>query len=147
MATLAEIEALTRKYAGHRETLGAHLRGLDDALRAEKRERLPSIKRALNATAAAESDLRAAIADSPGCFEKPRTQVFHGVKVGFQKGKGKVEYDDADRVVALIRKHLPEQAVLLVKVTETPVKKTLAELPAADLKRLGVTVEDSGDQV
>ena len=35
------------------------------------------------------NDLRAALAASPELFVKPRTQIFHGIKVGFVKGKGK----------------------------------------------------------
>ena len=38
----------------------------------------------------------------------------------------------------------PDKMDLLIKTTEKPVKKSLEQL-AADLKRLGVTVEESGD--
>uniref|UniRef100_UPI00248EC44C hypothetical protein n=1 Tax=Thalassobaculum salexigens TaxID=455360 RepID=UPI00248EC44C len=51
------------------------------------------------------------------------------------------------KVVELIIKHLPEQTESLIKVTETPVKSALANLPTADLKRIGVTVTQTGDQV
>jgi hypothetical protein len=50
-------------------------------------------------------------------------------------------------VVARIKKHLPEQADVLIKLKETPVKDALAQLSAAELKKLGVTVSEAGDQV
>jgi hypothetical protein len=73
--------------------------------------------------------------------------VLSGVKLGYQKAKGTLDYDDAEAVCARIRKHLPEQADVLIATRETPVKTALAQLPAADLKRIGVTLSDAGDQI
>jgi hypothetical protein len=78
---------------------------------------------------------------------RPRSAVFHGLKVGYAKGTGKLEITDPATVVKLVRKHFPEQFDLLVKTKETPIKKTLQELPAADLKKLGITIQDTGDVV
>jgi hypothetical protein len=78
---------------------------------------------------------------------KPRTVILHGIKVGYRKATGKIEFDDAEQVVKLIRKHFPDQFDVLVKVEETPVKKALANLTAAELKKLGIEVSDSGDEV
>ena len=47
----------------------------------------------------------------------------------------------------MIRKHFPDQAEILIKTTETPVRKALAMLPAADLKKIGVVMEDEGDEI
>lgn len=69
------------------------------------------------------------------------------MKVGYQKGKGTISFEDADSVVARIKKHLPDQADVLIKLKETPVKDALAQLSAADLKKIGVTVSEAGDQV
>ena len=41
--------------------------------------------------------LRALIEESPELFEKPRSVVLHGIKLGYQKGKGGIVWDDADR--------------------------------------------------
>ena len=71
----------------------------------------------------------------------------YGVKVGFEKGKGRIEWDDDDTVVRLIEKHFPEQADILIKTKKKPAKKALAQLSVAELKKLGVTVEETGDQV
>lgn len=80
-------------------------------------------------------------------FDTPRTVVFYGIKVGLQKGKGAIEWDDDAQVVKLIEKHFPEQADVLIKTTKKPVKKALAQLTVAELKKLGIVVEETGDQV
>ena len=73
--------------------------------------------------------------------------TFHGVRIGFMKGKGKIEWDDGEQVVKLIKKHFPAQADALIATTEKPVKAALQQLAAADLKRLGITVEESGEVI
>ena len=50
-------------------------------------------------------------------------------------------------MVARIKKHLPEQADVLIRTKEAPVKEALAQLTAAELKKIGVTIEDAGDTV
>ena len=47
----------------------------------------------------------------------------------------------------LIKKHLPDQAELLIDVVETPAKNAIAMLPVTDLKRIGANVKAAGDQV
>ena len=54
-------------------------------------------------------------------------------------------YTDAEKVCALIQKHFPEQMDTCVKITMAPVKTALAQLPAADLKKIGVQVIETGD--
>ena len=93
-----------------------------------------------------EAALRALVEANPGCFIRPRTQVFAGIKVGYAKGKGALSFDDADSVVARIKKHLPEQADVLIRTKEAPVKEALAQLSAAELKKIGVTLSEAGDQ-
>ena len=73
--------------------------------------------------------------------------ILYGIKIGFQKGKGEITWEDKDQVVKLIHKHFPEQAEALLKVTEMPVKTALAQLSAADLKKLGVTIIETGDEI
>ncbi|HNW37160.1 MAG TPA: hypothetical protein PKM25_19620, partial [Candidatus Ozemobacteraceae bacterium] len=49
-------------------------------------------------------------------------------------------------VVKLIRKHFPEQVDVLVKITEKPVQSALNQLTVGDLKKLGVSVSEGGDE-
>ena len=144
---LAEIEALTRRYASARTVLRGRMDGLQAEVDAARRRRLPGIRKAVAAAAAARDALQAAISGHPDAFVRPRTLVVEGVRIGFVKQKGRLVFADRERVVALIRRHFPEQAEVLVKVTEAPVRAALARLPASDLKRLGVSVEETGDAV
>lgn len=141
------IQQLTRDFADAREILSNRVQNLNDEIDAAKRRLLPGIKKAVDAAKERKEALRAAIEQNPTLFVSPRTMVFFGVKVGMQKGKGKIEWEDADQVVKLIKKHLPEKADTLVKTTEKPIKKAISNLSVADLKKLGITVAESGDTV
>lgn len=145
--TLEGIEATTKNYRAARDLLGGRVRQLQDELEAAKRRAEPLIRAALQSAKAAEQELSAAIASSPGLFRKPRTQVFHGVKVGIEKGKGALVIADQEQTLKLIRKHLDDQYELLVKTTLKPVKSAIGQLTAADLKRIGVELCETGDQV
>lgn len=134
-------------YARARSLLVERVTALDDGLTALRRNHLPAIRRAIDRAGEAENALRALVAGHPECFAKPKTLVIAGVRVGYGKGKGRLEFDDADAVVARIKKLLPDQAEVLIRMKETPVKEALAQLPAADLKKLGVSVTDAGEQV
>lgn len=145
MATIREIEEMTKRFADAREAL---IDARSDFL-AERstleRKHFPKLRRLAVRLKEARVALVAAVESSPQQFEQPRTVIFHGVKVGFRKGTGKIEWENDAQVVRLIRRHFPDQFDLLVKTTEKPVKGTLKDLPAADLKKLGVTVESTSD--
>jgi hypothetical protein len=145
--TLGEIEKLTRDYAAARERLAERVRELEDEVEKVRRLRMLGIKQRLEAATQKHSELYAAIEGAPELFRQPRTLMIANIKVGFQKGKGEIKWDDDARVVELIRKHRPDEFDVLVKTTERPVKSALAMLAAGDLRRLGVTVVESGDQV
>lgn len=147
MTTLKDIEVLTREYADSYQNLASDVEVLEAAIRTFKKKALPGIKRAAQAAAVAKEKLKAAIEAAPALFEKPRTRLFHGVKVGFVKAKGTIEWDDADRVRILIERHLSDKMDMLCKVTYRPLKDAIAQLPATDIKRIGCRVVETGDQV
>ncbi len=147
MATLGDIERLTKDYADWRAQLADAVLAAEEDIAMMKRHHIVAIKRKVEAVAERQSALKAAIEDSPELFRKPRTMIIHGVKIGFQKEKGKISWSDAGQVIKLIKKHLADQAELLIKTTEKLVKGALQQLPAADLKRIGVTVGADGDAV
>jgi len=147
MATLSEIERSTKAYADARDKLAATLKKLEDQIEALKRQYMPGIKVQVGIAKEMEAHLKAELEDSKALFVKPRTIIMHGIKVGFEKGKGKIEIADNDQVVKLIEKHFPDQVDVLIKTTKKPVKKALANLTVAELKKLGITVEDTGDVV
>lgn len=147
MATMEKIEKLTRNYADARERLAETVQALEDKIEAIKRQYLPGIKIQVGIAAQEKADLKAAIEDGKELFVRPRTVIISGIKVGLEKGKGRIDWDDNDTVVRLIEKHFPDQAEVLIQTKKKPVKKALANLSAGELKKLGIQVEDTGDQV
>ena len=147
MTTLADIEKQTRAYAAARDVLTERVQMLEADIEAAKRRRLRGIKEAVRKVKDIEAALHNSIEGAPHLFQKPRTLVISGIRIGITKGKGKISFSEPDQVVRLIRRHFPNQADTLVAVKETPVKKALANLSVAELKRIGVIVEETGDEV
>lgn len=147
MATLLELDKKTKEYSDARSSLVAIVQEINDEIDSIKRRKMISIKAAVAKSKEKKAVLEEAISDSKDCFVKPRTIILHGIKIGFLKGRGKIELDDPDQVVKLIKKHFPEQAEVLIKTTEVPIKDLLNSMSAADLKKLGISVQDSDDQI
>lgn len=145
--SMHEIERHAKALADARERLGAIVSELNADLDARMRQSMPALKRAVAAAADKHDALKGAIQLAPMLFVKPRTVTLHGIKLGYAKGKGSVEFDDADQVVKLIKKLHPDSVDVLIAVKEEPVKNALAQLSAAELKKLGVTVEGTSDVV
>jgi len=145
--TITDIESLTKCYAEHRAALSERVGRLEAALADCKRQHLAGIKTAVGRAAQAEGALRAALTASPALFVRPRSLILHGIRVGWQKQKGTLEWDDDAQVVTLIKRHCPEDADALIVTTQKPCKSALAELEVAELKRLAVRVTGTGDAV
>ena len=147
MATMEDINQKTKEYSEARGVLEGRVQHLNNMIEEAKRRLLPGIKRAVDAAAEKKAALKAAIEEGAGLFQKPRTVVMYGIKVGLKKGVGEIEWEDADQVIKLIKKHFADQADVLIQTKEKPLKKALQQLSVADLKKLGITVEETGDQV
>lgn len=145
MYTMQDIEALTKTYAGAREELRERLQALREELERARRARIQGIKNSLARLTAAHDELLEAISDSPGLFDRPKTHILHGVRVGWMKRKGAIEYADVERTIELIEKHLADKAPTLIKVKKTPIAAAIAELPGRELKTIGVTLKDDVD--
>lgn len=144
---LQEIITRAEALAIARAQLNDLVSALNAGIEALKADKLPEVNAAINVAAYAWKTLEEEIAEHPELFTKPRSLSAHGIKFGFQKAKGSLEIADPDRTVLLIEKHLPDQVELLIAVKKSPVKDALAQLPAADLKKLGVQVKDTDDVV
>jgi hypothetical protein len=146
---LLPIDQAAERYRRARDVLRQLAADAQLELARVKEAHLPLLRRALADVAIADAELRAAVRQSPGSlWERVRTRVVHGVKVGWQKARGRVEWDDEARVIERIRKQLPtEQAELLIRRKESVHKPAVYDLTAADLKRLGFRVTDDCDQV
>ena len=147
ISPIAGIDVLARRYADARATVAARIDLYQDELRALQRKHVPAIKQAAGVAAQRQSELQAEIAQHPDLFVKPRTLVLHGIKVGFQKGKGSIVCDDQEQAVERIEKHFGELAPLYLIITKKPKASALIELDVATLKKLGLAVQDTGDAV
>lgn len=144
---LQQIESQCRTLDEARSLLSLRVQGLEADLDAARKKALPAIKAAVRKAAAAQAELRASVEAAPELFAKPKTQVFHGVQVGYRKGKGTMEWEDDDALVAKIRKAFGDEADQYLIIKPKPSKTALNELEAKALRALGVTVEEAGDVV
>jgi len=142
-----DFERLAQDLSGARMMLKEIVSSLEMEISALKKKQLPAIRKWASASAERQTALHQAIEENPGEFVKPRSRILHGIKFGYQKQKGETTWEDDAKVVALIRKHFAELEDVLIKVVETPVKKALGQLAAAELKKLGVSVENDTDEV
>lgn len=146
--TLDDIEQLAERYAEDRGAVADQVMALQAAIDQAKRAALPAIRQAVCRASESRDRLQAAIEEGKGLFRRPRTRVFSGIRVGLQKSKGKVQFDDEEKVIARIRAQLPkDQAELLIRTKESVHKPGVYDLTAGDLKRLGIRVTDDCDQV
>ncbi len=148
MTTIDNVEDATRAYAAARARLAAEVEALETALAEVRRRHIGAIKTLADKAGTQQAGLRALIEQVPDLFDRPKTITVDGVKVGYRKAKGKVVVVDEAATIARIRKLLPaDQAELLIRRTEAVHKPGVYDLIAADLKRLGITIEDDTDEV
>lgn len=148
MATLGDVERLTKEFADAWDKMGDTLRDLDDKVEALNRQYLPGLRTQERILEERKHALKTALENSPEIFTKPRSIVIHGFKVGLQKGKGEVSWvkKATGKVVDLIKKLHPDRADIFIRTTEEPNKDTLKTLPTADLMKLGLTVGGTSDE-
>jgi len=149
MASLALVEQKTQEYAASRQNLNDLVYLLNEKIVILKEEHLPGIREAVAETANKKEALSAVLEESKGLFVKPKTMIIMGIKIGFAKGKGKLSWDTPEMVLKRIKALFtePKEQSLYIKTKETPIKKTLQDLPAGTLKKLGITVSDVGEVV
>lgn len=143
---LAGIEKLTSVFADDYNGVRAIVADWQNEIETIKEKYLTALRRAVKRARDSREELRAAIAAAPELFESPRTFVFHGVKVGFAKGKGRLEIPDEDFTVGRIMELLDEPENF-IRVVESPNKEALVGLPADTLKKLGVKIVNTEDSV
>lgn len=144
---LDDIEALCGRLAYARSVLETRTGELQSRMDTLVRRRLPGIKAAVARAAEAQAALQQAIEAHPDLFERPKTKIFHGLRVGYRKSQDTVTWEDDDTLVARIEKVFEDEADRLLLIHKKPSKDALAELDAALLKRLGVAKQPGEDQV
>ena len=92
MGKMASIEILTAEHGKARDLLTQRAGELQTDIAKLKRRRLPGIKSALDVVRRSHDELRIAIDDAREDFKKPRTRIFHGIRVGLKKAKGSLKW-------------------------------------------------------
>lgn len=144
---MEQIETKAKAHANAREKLTEIVTALQDGIDALKHSHMARLKAAVNKAADTSDELLQLVNESPELFTKPKSVIFHGIRLGYQKEKGKIEFDDPDLVIKLIRKHLPDLADTLIATAEKPSRDALNNLTAEQLKKIGVTVTSDTDVV
>lgn len=144
--TLNDIERRAKLFAVAREHLAAKLTALNDGIEALQREALPDLKRAIARASEHQIKLDALLQQRPDLFVKPRTTIFHGIKLGYQKTKDSLEYD-AEMVIDQVKEHLPEKASGLIRTKEELVPEALKLLTPDERKAVGITDVLGKDEV
>jgi hypothetical protein len=145
--TFDQIDIRCADFARRRAALYDRLSVLEAELQSVKRRHLKAIKRCTALAAESEATLRAAIEDAPDLFAKPKTHILHGIKVGYRKGLGALDWEDDEELVRRIEKLFGDLAGDYLIVKKTPSAEALEACDATTLKRLGVSVGDDGEQV
>lgn len=143
---MAEIEAAAKLYADLRNQLDRCVATLKEGLRKVQDRHIDDLRATAAEIGAAHDALRALVEAHPELFVKPKSVALHGVRVGFKKEPGRIEFEDAAKVIERITKHVPEQLDTLAPQGPRSLSKTeLAKLDAATIKRIGVTVTADED--
>jgi hypothetical protein len=146
--SLATIETAAKAYSADHAALSETVAELNCEIEKLKRHYLPAIKRRVAKAAETRSALSDLVDASRDLFIRPRTVIFHGIKVGLRKIAGGIIWEDSSHVVALIKAHYPKaQADLLIKTTETPIAKAIEDLTDAEIKQIGCTTFDAKDNI
>ena len=145
--SMPELENLTKKLAETRAPLKTKVSELLNRIAKAQSSLMPFIRKRADAVLDAEAVLKAAIETQPELFKRPKTHTFFGIKIGFRKQAGKLEYDDAVKVVELIKKHFPKKIATLTRNTIIPDKEALEKLTAKALKKIGVRVTSDTEVV
>jgi phage host-nuclease inhibitor protein Gam len=142
-----QIEQLCGRFAAQRKVLAQKMAKLDQELSRVKRRYVTDIKHHASMVAETEADLAAAIEAAPEFFEKPKTKIIHGIKVGFRKGTGKLDWEDDAQILARLKKRFGADADDYIITTEKPSRDALKCLDEAVLGKLGVVIVDADEQV
>jgi hypothetical protein len=142
---MKKIETLAHDYAAARDSRCALLREMESEISRLLKPRLQKYFTLASAEGEKKAALLAAVHATPELFAKPRSRTLHDIKFGFRKNTGGLTWQDEDYVLRRIHKLFPTEAATYLHVTERPNKEALENLPAAELKKLGIEVGDTGD--
>lgn len=148
---LREIGNLVKPFSDAQDTLVERVANLKQDILDVKKNAIVGIRSAVSMVVNRKAKVITAVNENRELFEKPRTQMFEGVKVGLQQIKAKVEWDKNDkkgqRVVNLIKEKFPEMVDTLIVTKEEPNVKNLLKLSVKELTKIGCVFVDKYDEI
>jgi hypothetical protein len=147
-AEMITLDEMVKAHANNYNHLAYMMAELEGKIANLKAEYLPQLLLAVQCVSETHAKLNQYILANPSLFEKPRTRTLHGFKVGFRKLEGKIIFaDEALSIDLAIERLTDDQVELLIRQTYSINKDAAAQLPAADLKKIGGEITDPIDQV
>lgn len=146
MNDMTHIEKLCRAYAEARDALEGEADEIRNLRRRAVRARMRILKTRVANAAATKEALRAAVADRPDLFEKPKTLAVEGIKIGFRKMPGRIDGDE-QAAVERIRKHFPNLAAALIRTRDSINRQAVKNLDGRQLAKIGLAITEVDDEV
>lgn len=144
---LSLIEEKANALADAKRRLESELQRADARLVKVREEFGERLKAAALDVASQESELLGLVRRAPTLFHRPQSVEFSGVRVGWRKGKGRLELPETETLIKKIIDQLtPAQRKGVLKVKTTVLKAGLARLSGEILKKLGVNVTAAGQE-
>lgn len=142
---LSDIERAARDFSAKSKTLRNYHEQLNSEIDAIKSKYLEDIKTASVEAGESYQMLLTLINDASDLFKDKKSMTVSGVKFGYQKKKGKLEIVNEDATIAKLKELYGDNASLYINTKISVVKKALDNLPASDLKKLGVNIVQDTD--
>lgn len=136
MKSLQEIEAQTKKFADANNVLASTIDEMETEINLIKKEYLKRLQPLADNVSIEKALLKEAIDESRLIFVKPKTYVFHGVKVGLQSSKGSIKIIDEEKTIELIEKNLPDMVENVIKNSKSVIKESLKLLSDNELVQI-----------
>ena len=144
--SMNDIETLASKHAKNIDGLAELARAVNEEIEACTQRASKKLKALAAKCVDSELLLEEALEDSPELFEKPRTVVLSGLKLGYARGRDKLDFDE-EKTIDLIDRYFPEMAQALIKTVRKSVSSALGNLQPAQLKKIKVDVVEGDDTV
>jgi hypothetical protein len=144
---MSAIENGVRDLAAARRALEQELQRAEARLSKVRLESVDRLRNAVEAVRIHETSLLMLVERAAPLFRRPQSIEIEGVRVGWRKGKGRLELppkEDLIKKIADVLTAAQKKTVLQVKTSV--LKGALAKLPGEILKKLGVSVTGAGQE-
>lgn len=136
---LACIQDLAELLAESDAALAAAVAACDAETRAVMKRHLDTIQLRAEAVAEAKRELLAEIDINRSLFDRPKSRVLSGVKLGLRKDADTLDLGGKDEaLIARIRNQMPNLVPTLIREKSELVKNAIKALSSKDLQKLGV---------